>query len=257
MLAVAIVLAGVAFIVLWRELSAKNRPRKLSKLAAGAAGVLVAMLLFLAATGRLHWLAALLAGALPFVRWIAGFFIAPLIGNLLRSGFGAFGQRSSFGSPFGSAAGTGGGPTASTVATADLDMTLDHQSGEMDGTVLTGRCAGQRLSELDRGALQRLYEELSAEDSRQLLGAYLERRFADWAADGAGGADGDEARKHDGSQQMSASQALAVLGLDADASEQDIVAAHRRLMQKLHPDRGGSTYLAATLNRAKEVLLKG
>lgn len=253
MLAVAIVLAGVAFVVLWRELSAKNRPRKPSKLAAGAAGVLLAMLLFLAATGRLHWLAALLAGALPFIRWIAGFFIAPLIGNLLRSGFGAFGRRS----PFGASGGTAGGPSASTVATADLDMTLDHESGQMDGTVLTGDYAGRRLSELDRAALQRLYGELTAEDSRQLLGAYLERRFPDWAADGSGGADGEARRQHDGGQEMSASQALAVLGLAADASEEEVVAAHRRLMQKLHPDRGGTTYLAATLNRAKEVLLKG
>lgn len=252
MLAIAIVLAGVAFVVLWRELSAKNRPKKVSKLAAGAAGVLLAMLLFLTATGRLPWLAALLAGALPFVRWIAGLFIAPLIGNLFRSGLGAFGRRPFFGAGGGAAGATTGGPQASTVATADLDMTLDHQSGQMDGTVLTGSYAGRRLSELDRAALQGLYDELAADDSRQLLAAYLERRFADW-----GGADGgDGPKSHDGGQEMSPNQALAVLGLAADASEKEVVAAHRRLMQKLHPDRGGTTYLAATLNRAKEVLLK-
>ena len=242
MLLVAIVLAGVAFVVLWRELAAKNRPRKLSKLATGAAGVLLAMLLLLAATGRMHWLLALAAGVLPLLRWIVGLFVGPLIGNLLRSGLGSFGWRSS------SAAAAGGGPAASTVATADLDMTLDHETGDMDGTVLTGSCAGRRLSELDRAALQALYDELSAADSKQLLGAYLERRFADWAH-------GGERSRVDGDEAMSESQALDVLGLAADATESEIVSAHRRLMQKLHPDRGGTTYLAATLNRAKEVLL--
>ena len=54
---------------------------------------------------------------------------------------------------------------------------------------------------------------------------------------------------------MDEGQALAVLGLDDAASKDDILAAHRRLMQKLHPDRGGTDYLAATLNKAKDVLL--
>ena len=250
--AAAAALGVVAFVLLWRELAAQNRPKKLSKVAGASAGVLIAVLLLLAATGKLPWLAALVAAALPFMRWVFSLLLGPLIGNLLRSNV----LRSGFAfNPFrgsSSSAGDTGGPgapKASSVNTADLRMTLDHESGEMDGEVLVGSLAGQRLSALDLSALTTLYNDLTANDSRQLLGAYLDRRFPGWAdastrreASGAGGS-------------MDESQALAVLGLASGASEAEVVDAHRRLMQKLHPDRGGTDYLAATLNRAKEVLL--
>lgn len=249
---IATILGVTAFVLLWRELAAQNRPKKLSKVAGAAAVALVAILLAMTATGKLHWLAALLAGALPFARWIASLFIAPLIGRLMQSGiaFNPFRGR-----PTTAGADTDGSDAstnrASTVATADLRMTLNHQSGTMDGEVLVGALAGQRLSALDEAALTQLYNGLTAADSRQLLSAYLDRRFPGWAA---ASANGETPAAASG---MDASQALAVLGLAAGATKADIVEAHRRLMHKLHPDRGGTDYLAATLNRAKEVLLDG
>ena len=55
---------------------------------------------------------------------------------------------------------------------------------------------------------------------------------------------------------MSAAEAAQVLGLGSHPARPEIVRAHRRLMQKIHPDRGGTTYLAQQLNEAKRVLLE-
>ena len=242
--ALGAVVGVIAFWMLWKEVAAKNRPKKLSKVAVGAAGVLVAVLLLLAASGRLPWLAALVAGALPFLRWTLGL----LAGQAIRSWLGTAMGMGGF-NPFQRTAAPGGAsPQASSVATDDLAMTLDHATGDMDGEVLRGSWRGKRLAELDFDALKALYGELQAADSQQLLGAYLDRRFPDWR-------DAEQRTAATDPASMDRQQALAVLGLEADASEAEIVGAHRRLMQKLHPDRGGTDYLAATLNRAKEVLL--
>ena len=242
--ALGAVVGVIAFWMLWKEVAAKNRPKRLSKVAVGAAGVLIAMLLLLTASGRLPWLAALVAGALPFLRWTLGL----LAGQAIRSWLGNAMGMGGF-NPFQRAAAPGGAPPkASSVTTDDLAMTLDHATGDMDGEVLRGPLRGQRLGELDFDALKALYGGLQAADSQQLLGAYLDRRFPDWR-------DAEQRGAHTDPASMDRQQALAVLGLEAGAGEAEIVGAHRRLMQKLHPDRGGTDYLAATLNRAKEVLL--
>ena len=151
-----------------------------------------------------------------------------------------------------------GGQT-STVATAFLRMTLDHDTGSMEGTVLRGRFAGMRLDELGPADLLALLRECRAEDEEgaRLLEAYLDRLRPDWrdelAGERASGAGGDAARPASGD--MSVEEAYAILGLSAGADSDAIKEAHRRLMVKLHPDHGGSDYLATKINRARDVLL--
>ena len=104
---------------------------------------------------------------------------------------------------------------------------------------------------MDRQQLEELLAYCRSEDadSVQLLDSYLQRRFAGEAPFGR-----QEASPGDGGA-MSRKEALAVLGLQEGASTEEIVAAHRKLMQKLHPDRGGNDYLAAKINQAKDLLL--
>ena len=137
------------------------------------------------------------------------------------------------------------------VETAYLRMTLDHDSGDTDGLVLQGRFAGARLSEMDVDQLMSLLAEVRVNDGEgaPLLEAYLARVHRDHAEDG--GAQAADAR-HAG---MSRAEALDALGLSEGAQESEIRAAHRRLMQALHPDRGGNDYLAAKINEARDVLL--
>jgi hypothetical protein len=145
--------------------------------------------------------------------------------------------------------------TGSTVKSAWIEMQLDHDSGKMTGKVLRGRFAGQALATLDRAALLSLAAEVGGDsDSVALLEAYLDRRFPGWRED----VERDRAARPRGaadSGAMTDQQAYEILGLAPGAGEAEIRAAHRRLMKRVHPDQGGSTFLAAKLNQAKDWLL--
>lgn len=205
-------------------------PRALAqglRIAAVAAGVL--LLAFVLVSGRWNLLPALLFTAVP---WL----------SRMRGLAGAF----------------GGGPRpgqSSCVETRYLRMQLDHDSGEMGGEVLYGSFCGRRLGDMSFVEQVALLRECNAEDpqSARLLEAYMDRvHGTDWRQRaGAGeerGAGGDGAA-------MSREEAYQVLGLDPGASAEEIKAAYRRLISRIHPDTGGSAYLAAKLNQAREVLL--
>ena len=150
-----------------------------------------------------------------------------------------------------SARGPSSGQT-SEIATRFFKMRLDHDSGNMSGAILEGRFHGRMLEELSLEQLIELWQETSAEDpqSAAVLEAYLERVHGGaWreTVEGRGSARSSGA--------MTREEAYAILGLEPGASPKQVHDAHRQLMQKLHPDRGGSNYLAAKINQAKDLLL--
>lgn len=158
----------------------------------------------------------------------------------------------------------GSGPAGEPVEveTDLLRMRLDRGSGDVNGSVKTGRFAGQDLRSLERADLLDLLADAQRVDSQSssLLEAYLDRRFPDWReADKAGQSGGGRGRGHQGgataNDAMDEDEALQILGLEPGADREAIRQAHRRLMAKLHPDSGGSTFLAVQINRAKDLLL--
>ena len=146
-------------------------------------------------------------------------------------------------------------PGRSTVRTAALEMVLDHETGRLDGLVLAGRYEQKQLASLGLGALLELYSELySDSESRQLLETYLDSRFPVWRENAQAGG-GHRHGVAPGSGAMTKEEAYQILGLEAGATPADVRKAHRRLMQRLHPDVGGSSFLAARINEAKDILL--
>lgn len=194
----------------------------------GVVGIGVAVVGFLALTGRLGL-------ALPLV-----FVILMLMRR--RPGF-----------RFPSMGGSPSPGQSSEVETEYLTMTLDHDSGTISGRVLRGRFAGREIGELGFEDLVELLAECRQHDEQaaRLIESYLDRTGPeDWRerARGAAGAAP--------SGPMTSEEAYEILGLEPGATAEEIKDAHRRLIQKIHPDHGGSSYLAAKINRAKEVLLK-
>jgi hypothetical protein len=165
-------------------------------------------------------------------------------------GYSLLNRSFSWSNPLGGADKSAG--QTSSVRTDMLEMTLDHDTGGMDGMVRRGAFAGRRLSSLTGDELNLVLEEARERDTQaaQLLEAFIQRRQQ--GGNGRKRSAGGEAA----SRAMTVDEAYAVLGLSAGASREDVQQAHRNLMKKYHPDQGGTTYLASKINEAKDLLLK-
>ncbi len=163
-------------------------------------------------------------------------------------------------SGFGNVGGLFGGGTArsagqtSRVRSQFLDMQLDHDSGQLAGQIVAGPNAGRFLDEFDLAQLIAMIPAFDAE-SVSLLESYLDRRFPAWRQNAQGNTAGGQGRAAP-SGKMTNEEAYQILGLQPGAGRDEITRAHRTLMKKLHPDQGGSTYLAARVNEAKDTLLR-
>jgi hypothetical protein len=231
-----VVLAGLLLLGKWFVSVDPKALAKFIKPLLIAAGI--GLVLFLVVTGKLVWVFWTLPFLVPlFVRWRRE---ARMARNASRMASG------------------GASGMASEVASEFLDMRLDHDSGDMDGIVRKGRHEGRYLSALGMNELFDLYADYSNQDSEsaRLLAAFLDRMHPEWRdADGHGSSEGETAFEESGGA-MSRDEAFRILGLPGDAGEPEIKAAHHRLIAGLHPDRGGSAYLAAKINEARDVLLK-
>ena len=223
-------LAALAILLWAAQKYLQADPRKLAavlKLSGGIA--LLVFAAFLALRGQIGVAAPLAVVGLGLLGWLP---FGP-------AGFGARTQKSA--------------GQVSRVRSAFLEMELDHDTGAMRGVILAGPREGTRLEGLDVETLVGLMSEID-DESRSLLAAYLDRRDAGWrehaqadAAAGRGGAPRGP---------MSQEEAYQILGLQPGAKAEDIVHAHRTLMKRIHPDQGGTNYLAARVNEAKDTLLR-
>jgi len=242
LLAILIIVAMILFIHWFRTHPAKQVSQALKKASLYA---LIALVIVLAISGRLHWLFALVASLLPFVKRALPLLRYIPIANLWYRHYQA--RRSV-------ATGAAAGQT-SQVETRFIRMTLDHDSGRIDGTILADPYNGRQLSQLSLQQLLECWQLWNRQDqeSTRLLEAFLDQSQGPQWREQVDAGNGQVETDLDAS--MTEDEALAILGLQATASRDDIIQAHRLLMQRLHPDRGGSTYLAAKVNQAKDLLL--
>lgn len=247
-LALAALFAVLALLSWFLRAPPQNVARVLRRLAVVTG---IAVLVFLGATGRLHWLFVVLGSLLAFLPRLLPFL--PIIGGLYKRYQAAkAAQSAGRGTPSG---------RVSRVETRFVRMSLNHDTGEIDGQVIDGRFKGARLTELSIEQLIDLLREcrVADEESAQLVQAFLDSVHGEaWhaqAGDAGPGSAGAQGSRPSSGGAMSHEEAYEILGLAPGAGKDEIVAAHRRLMQKLHPDRGGSGYLAAKINQAKDLLL--
>jgi len=231
-----ILLAGLTLLVtIWlKSLPRKKRNRTILMIAIALTSL---FLVLMAVTGRLHWVVAVFAGLLPFIRRFLPILIKalPFIGAWYKRRQNSRHADSN----------------QSSMDSSILSLKVDHDSGVMYGTIKSGPFKGQDLGTLSEQNYIKLLDFCRQNDPKasQLLEIYLDKRFGDsWRED-----DTQASSTHHNSPEHL--EAYKVLGLKPGCSREDIINAHRRLMQKNHPDRGGSDYLAAKINEAKDFLL--
>ncbi len=231
---VPLLILGIALLVGGYFLSrwfVQAEPKQLAQFVRWLAlGLGVLFVLFIFISGRWGWLPGVAIAALP---WISRMRALSALAKNMR------------------------GPTpgqTSEVETEFLRMSLNHDTNEMDGEVLVGTFRGRRLGTMSTADLIELLQECATdEQSRAVLETYLDRvHGTDWREEAPRGRAGPSRAR---GTPMSAEEACEILGVPAGASAEEIEQAYRRLMLKMHPDQGGSDYLAAKINQAKEVLL--
>ena len=228
-----IVALGLAF--LGSQVFVRANPAVLARVLRRAAGLaILGVALLLLVTGRVGW-------AIP-----AGLFGVSLLGSQGWPGGSMFTGRSR-------SAGQG-----SRVRGAFVEMTLDHDTGDMRGRVLRGRQKGRSLDDLSEAELRDVLMEARGDaDSIGLLEAYLDRRMPGWREDVERDGDaGSDAPGAGSGGTLALEEALEILGLQPGATAQEIGQAHRAMMKRVHPDFGGSASLAARVNAAKDVALR-
>jgi len=203
-------------------------------------GTVLAVVVFFVISGRIAWAFATLPALLPWFYRIRAVARAAKTFSRMRQAYGSGG----------SAAGE-----TSDLETRFLRMQLDHGTGNMSGVVIAGPFEGQKLDGMSVSDLVQLWTFCDAEDaeSARVVAAYLDRAHPDWRDHGGAGGEDEAPRAASGI--MDRAEALQVLGLADGATRDDIKDAHRRLIAGMHPDHGGSDYLAAQINQAKDVLL--
>jgi len=209
--------------------------------------LLLCLIIFFSITGRLGIALGFLLGLFAFVSRAlniirAGRFLGGILGGNMFGSRAAPDNKTKYGQ-------------ASEVTAEYLSMRLDHDSGQMDGEVLRGPHAGKLLGRMRIDELLDFWKEVQKDgDSVQLLEAYLDRSHSQWRAS----VDSETQSKgmSDLNKTMTEDEALRILGLKPQASIEEIKSTYRRLMSKMHPDHGGSAYLASKVNLAKEFLLK-
>lgn len=238
-----ILLVALGFILwyLWQRFKNLQTKPPQERRAALLRFILIALFvltLSLVATGRAHWLAAALAGLLLLAKNLImlGARSMPLLHLWRRHSNSEFGPR---------------------IKTPYLDVKINLRNGHIDGKVLQGEFAEQLLSELNRPKLDQLLEVLRGTDREgsMLLQAYIMRRFGPSGENSQQGPNYQQ--QAPSSSNLTTAEAWQILGLEPEADEATIIKAHKRLIQKLHPDRGGNDYLASKVNAAKDLLLKG
>jgi hypothetical protein len=223
LLLLAVILA-LGFLLRWFVVSEPRQVLIALKWSAAILGIMFVVYVVLAK--RWSFIPALILFGLPWIR--------------------ALGRRKTFAK---NAAGPTPGQT-SDVETEYLAMVLDHDSGDLGGDILKGTFAGRRIEDLSIAELLVLRDECVRNDQQSVsvIEAFLDRQYGpDWR-DASDHGDAVYGR-------MSVDEAYQILGLEPGADRDEIERVYRLLMQKMHPDHGGSDYLASKINQAKDVLL--
>ena len=239
-------LVGLTFILRWyMTTEAKKIKKKLTYL---LLLILFSFFVFLAITGRLAAALGVFMAIITFGRRVFGLIS---ILNWLKGFIKGYSNINT------NKATENYEKKTSNVQTKFIDMTLDHESGELNGLVLLGKFKGALLSNLNLDDLIDLRQEvLGDNDTLYLLNSYLDRKYQGWRDKFQSDNNENGAETSYSNSIMTAQEATQILGIDPNANNDEIKEAYKKLINKFHPDKGGSSYIASKINQAKEILLK-